>query len=153
MGYDIYAYFDVNQDQIEAFIQAHQLDRTHREGRKRIVEYYQEQHPELNTLSYMGYSWNKKCEIHVIYASIGTNFIRDDERLYNRLYHRVLAEKHQRPFPDCLTDINMYLRSSKVAIEISDELTVFFGHDEQLMGFADWLKLTAKYCAIYDLSR
>ena len=32
-------------------------------------------------------------------------------------------------------------------------LTVFFGDDEHLMVFASWLKLTAKYCAIYELSR
>jgi undecaprenyl pyrophosphate synthase len=99
------------------------------------------------------YNWNRNCEIHEIFDYYGTNFIRDNERLSNRLYHDVLEEKYQRLFPDCLLDINFYLRTVKNAIEISEELNIFFNDDDDLMCFSNWLRRTSKHCDMYELSR
>jgi hypothetical protein len=152
MGCDIIANFYVNQEEIEEFIHENNIDRTNSKQYKLIVDYYKETHPEVKECE-MIYSWNRHDELHEFFDFVGTNFIRDDDRLSNPQYHRILIEKHQRLFPDCLTDINWYLRSTKDAIEIADELTIFFGDDEDLMGFADWLRKTSKNCAYYELSR
>lgn len=151
MGYDIYAYLYVNQSKIENFINENQIDRKNYDQRERIVEYYKELNPEVKEFEIL-YVWNRKCEIHDFFVYYGTNFIRDDDRLSNRRYHLVLEEKHQQAYPYCLININMYLRTTKDAIEIADGLTIFFGDDECLMDFADWLKKTSKHCSIYELS-
>jgi hypothetical protein len=152
MGYEIMAHFYVNQDKIEAFINENNIDRKNWKQHERIVDYYKEINPEMKECEII-YSWNRPDELHEFFDFVGTNFIRDDDRLSNPQYRRILIEKHQRLFPDCLTDINWYLRSTKDAIEIADELTIFFGDDEDLMGFADWLRKTSKNCAYYELSR
>ena len=151
MGYEIYAYFDIDQNQIEEFIQKNNIDRNNWEQTRRVAEFYKEQHPELKNI-WISYDWDKKCPIHKIYSSQKTNFIRDDARMNDRCYNKILEKKYNRPFPECLTNINWYLNNAKDAIEIADELANFFADDEELMYFADWLRITAKYCDIYELS-
>lgn len=151
MGFDIMAYFYVNQTYIDNFIQENNIDRKDRKQHDRIVEFYKTKYPEVKDVDII-YSWNRADEIHDFWAYCGTNFIRDDKRFTDERYHRTLIEKHNRLFPDCLTNINLYLRTAKDAIEIADELTIFFGDDDDLMDFADWLRRTSKNCAYYELS-
>jgi hypothetical protein len=152
MGYDITAYFNINQVEIENFINENNIERTSWKKCNLIIDYYKEKNPETNELE-IDYIWDRKCEIHDIFSFRGTNFIRDDERLSNRQYHLLLEKKHGCSFPDCLTDINMYLRTAKDAIEIADAINIFFKEDEYLMDFANWLRITSKYSDIYELSR
>ena len=152
MGYDIMAHFYVNQEQIEEFVTANNLDRRNWKHHGRIVDYYKEKNPEIKEINIL-YSWSTNREIHEFFDFYGTNFIRNDERLSDEKNIRILIEKHDRLYPDCLRDINWYLHSDKDAVEIEDELTIFFGDDDDLMGFADWLKKTSKNCAFYELSR
>ena len=152
MGYDITAFFHVNQKQIDEFIHENNIDKTKSKQHTLIVDYYKTKNPEMKEMEIM-YHWNRNCEIHEFFDYYGTNFIRDDERFIKRRYHKLLVEKHNFPFPDCLKDINFYLRTTKDAIEIVDALHIFFSHDDDLMRFANWLRLTSKHCAMYDLSR
>lgn len=151
MGYDIMAYFDVNQKQIDEFINTNKIDINDSKQHKLIIDFYKQQHPGIEKLGLI-YIWNKKCSIHEIFDFQGTNFIRDDERFRNRRYQQILAEKHNREFPRILTNINWNLSTAKDAIQIADELTIFFGDDEDLMYFAEWLRLTSKYCSTYEYS-
>ena len=152
MGYDITVYFNVNQDKIEEFINEKNIDRKDCKQHRLIVDYYKEQNSEMKELEIL-YLWNRKNQTHDFFDFFGTNFIRDDGRLSDELYIRNLVEKHQRIYPDCLRDINFYLRNVNDAVEIADELTIFFGDDDDLMDFAKWLRLTSKNCAYYELSR
>ena len=151
MGYDIIAYFDVNQTKINNFIETLDTDISELNKRRAIVDYYREQNQVEFDLN-ICYKYNKKCKIHEFYDCYGTNFIRDDERFTNRRFHQILVEKHNRLFPHCLENINYYLRTDKDAIEVASELEAFFGEDENLMSFVNWLKMTSKYCSIYELS-
>ena len=152
MGCDIMANFYVNQEQIVAFINEKNIDKNDCKQHRLIIDYYKEQNPEMKELEII-YLWNRKNQTHDFFDYMGTNFIRDDGRLSDELYIRNLVEKHQRIYPDCLRDINFYLSSVNDAVEIADELTIFFGDDDDLMDFAKWLRLTSKNCAFYELSR
>jgi hypothetical protein len=154
MGYELFAYFTINQDEIEQFIISNNIDRNDYKQGKLIVEYYKTSNPEIKDLSIF-YSWNKESKIHELNDSYKTNFIRDDDRFSNEEYHKILEEKYNRKFPYILTNINWHLHNAQDAIEIANELTIFFGEDDKnynLMSFADWLRITSKYCDMYDLS-
>ena len=144
MGYDIIAYFDVNQKQMDDFIVENNINRDDwwNEGNL-MVEYYKKENPETKDLK-MYYIWNGKCQLHEIHDSYGTNFIRDDGRFSNAFF--------MRDKPYCLSDINHGLHTAKDAVEIADALEEHFAEDHHLMSFADWLRTTAKHCVVYELS-
>lgn len=154
MGYDIIAYFDIDQDEIENFIQTYKIDRENWENIQLVVDYFTKTH--LGNLGFtyacIHYDWNKKCNMHEIYTMFGTNFIRDDERLSNERFHKHLEKKIGKPFPHCLSFINWSLRKKEDAVEIANQLHVFFEDDPELMEFAEWLEQTSNYCSFYDLS-
>lgn len=150
MGYDIDAYFDIDQSEVEKWITENGIDRSDWKQSDLIVDHCKQQF-SLPYKLLMYYHWNEECQIHELYASYRTNFIRDDKRFQNRRFHKVLEAKLGRPFPSCLDDINYYVRTSKDAIEVAMELAFFFGHDQDLMDFAKWLLTTAKYCSTYEL--
>lgn len=155
MGYDIMAYFFVNQEeqeQIDEFINQNNIDKNNSKQRTLIVDYYKTINPEMKELKLI-YIWNRGCEIHEFFDFYGTNFIRDDERFRNRRFQQLLSEKYNCKFPDCLKNINMYLHDTNDAIEIANALTVFFNEDDDLMHFAEWLRKTSQNGATYELSR
>jgi hypothetical protein len=149
MGYDIYVYFNVNQEAIEEFINLNNIDRNNSKQDNRIIDYYKEQNPEMKELN-IYYIWYN--EIHNFYDFYGTNFIRDDPRFTNEEYHIILEEKYQRKFPYILSFLNHNLETAEDAIEIANELSIFFQDDDSLIHFANWLKQTSKYCSTYRLS-
>jgi hypothetical protein len=159
MGCDITAYFYVNKNEqnlIEEFIKSNGIDKTNYENGKQIIKYYKSIRPEIAELD-IKYSWNKKCQIHKFYDYYQTNFIRDDERLSDRCYQRILEEKYEQEFPYCLMNILWNLHNTRDAIEIADAINVFFPdenheNDEQLAYFADWLRETAKFDVFYEYS-
>lgn len=154
MGYDITAYFNVDQESVEEFINSNNIDRNDDNTHYKIVKFFRDYNPWMHELSIGAlYMWNKQCEIHEFFDFYRTNFIRDDERFRNKRYHKILEEKYQRKFPHILTDINLYLNTPENAIEIADELTHFFADDENLIDFAKWLRKTSPYCSMYELSR
>ena len=139
MGYDIVAYFDVNQKQIEEFIVEKNIDRNKWRQGSLIVEYYKTGNPDTKDLE-MIYNWNEDCQLHELFDSYGTNFIRDDIRFSNiRL-------------PYCLSFINHNIHTAEDAVEIAEALEEHFADDPNLMSFADWLRTTAQHCVAYELS-
>jgi len=144
MGYDIVAYFRIDQKQIEDFIVENNIDMDNwwNEG-SLVVEYYKKENPETKDLE-MYYIWNQEHQLHEIHGSHGTNFIRDDRRLSNAFF--------MRDKPYCLSNINHGLHTAEDAIEIADALEKHFEEDHHLMSFAHWLRTTAKHCDVYELS-
>ena len=152
MGWDIEAYFDVDQSEITDIVTQHNLDKDDFHHCDIIAKLYKERHfPHEEDLRPM-YWWNEECGIHEMYDVYPTTFIRDDERFENRRYHDELEKKVGRPFPACLTNINWYVRTSKDAVEVAHELAVWFPDDKALLFFAAWLKTTSAYCSTYELS-
>jgi hypothetical protein len=150
MGFDIHAYVDVDQAELDQIIQEHNLDKNKWENYNVIAKHYVDKHPELNSL-FLDYWYNEDVCMHEIHSSQGTNFIRDDKRFENKRYQNALALRYGKPFPSCLEYINFGLRTREDAIEIARELRVFFSDDSDLMHFADWLDETAIHCSTYEL--
>ena len=156
MGYDINAYFRVDKKQIDDFIVENNIDMNNwwNEG-KLIVDYYKKaimavnpdgtafDNPDTKDLK-MYYIWDEERQLHEIHASYGTNFIRDDRRFPHAFFMR------DKPF--CLSDINHSLHTAEDAVEIADALEEHFKEEDNLMSFAHWLRTTAKYCDVYELS-
>jgi hypothetical protein len=133
MGYDIVAYFDVNQEQIEDFIVEQNINRDNWKQGLLVVEYYKRENPDMKYLN-MIYNWNEECQLHEFFDSYGTNFIRDDERF------------SMDGLPYCLSCINHNIHTSEDVIEIAEALEEYFPEDHHLASFADWLRTTAKHC-------
>ena len=143
MGYDIIAYFYVNQEQIEEFIVENKIDRDDSKQDRLVVDYYKSKNPDMKDLHII-YQWNSECKIHEFFDSYGTNFIRDDIRFSNRRFMQNL--------PNCLSDINYGLHNTEDAIEIAEAIDEYFADDYKLMGFAEWLRTTARNGCMYELS-
>lgn len=150
MDYLMVAYFNVSQNAIETFIRENEIDRTDKTQHCRIVDYYKETHPELKEANIL-YSWNTPCKMHDFFDEFSIRFIHEDERFTNQRYHKILQAKHHLFYPDCLIHIKS-IYSSKDAILVADALAIFYGDDEKLMEYADWLRTTSKKCSMYELS-
>ena len=151
MGWDVYAYFDVDQAEIDDFIEKNNIDK-HKKDAK-IAQYFKDKYLSATRLKPI-YIWNNNCGIHELFDFYGgVNYIRDDERFTNKRYIAMIEKKVGRSFPLCLYLMMTCLDSRDSALEISRELRVFFPEDEGILQFADWLDLTAKYCSTYELSR
>jgi hypothetical protein len=149
MGWDLCAYFDLDQEEIEKFITENNIDREEEE--EKIEEFFKSKYLADSTFRPM-YSWNEDCSLHEINVSHHTSFIRDDERFENRRFQAHLEKKVGRPFPQCLKEINWGLRTREDALEVAGELEVFFPDDLSLKSFASWLRKTAPFCSTYELS-
>jgi hypothetical protein len=154
MGWDIQAYYDVNQEEIEEFINKNNIDREDWDQNDKISSYFKETYFKDKGCHCLGaiYSWNEKCGIHEVFDYYRVSFIRDDERFTNRRYQQLLEKEIGEPFPYCLTHICTTIYTKNDAIKVAEALETFFKDDEHLMDFAEWLKETAKYCSTYELS-
>lgn len=154
MGWDLQAFFDIDQDAIEQLLVENNIDR-YDWGQSDVVgnlfkkKYLKD--ADKGSL-FPIYNWNSDCQMHEIYDMYSTNFIRDDERFENRRYHALLEKRVGARFPECLKSLNWTLRTAKDAIDVADALNVFFANDKDLSHFARWLRATAKYCSTYELS-
>ena len=143
MGIDLIAYLDINPNEIEMLIDP--ILSEYRQS-DRISAYYNDKHPD--------FIWYHNCNenTHKVCTIIGTKFIQYHERLDSQYYHDSIANNIGQPFPDYLSYINIYVRTSEDALKVAEALNVFFANDERLQSFADWLTGTAKICSTYDLS-
>ncbi len=80
MGWDIHAYFDVNQTTIDEIIERGKYDKHKDEGK--IADTFKQM---IGWELYLYYSYNDACSLHEIWTSYGTNFIRKDEALLHVL--------------------------------------------------------------------
>ena len=153
MGWHIHAYYDIDQLEFEKLIREHNLNHQKWEDADAIAVLYKRHHGlPLDDSVYLIYHWNSDCHLHELYEIYSVNFIRDDDRLSNPRFHKELEKRLGRPFPQCLKRICWDLSTREDAIEIADELNVFFPDDDGLTYFAHWLKRTARVCSTYDLS-
>ena len=106
MGWDLVAYVDVNQTELDSLMLEHNLDKTNWDHYKAISDIYKAKHG--NKL-FMNYYWNAKVGMHEMHSRYGINFIRDDERLSNVRYHKLLEQKYDKPYPYCLEIIYFYV--------------------------------------------
>lgn len=157
MGYDLYAYVDLDQTHMEDFIKSEGLDKLDWEHGGKIAEKYAEKYlPKLNETGYdmrPFYSYQEDCQIHTMHYSVGTNFIRDDSRFENRHYLKAWEQKHRKKFLYILQNMNCTIRTRCAAQEAAQAIETFFSDDEDLMRFSKWLRETSKICDIYELSR
>ena len=101
------------------------------------------------------YEFDESCDMHQIWCTHHSNFIRDDDRFTNRRFQTMLCKrlgKDEEAFPSCLTNICWSLTTRDDAIEIAQALGEFFADDRCLTGFAEWLRKTATCCSTYELS-
>ena len=153
MGWNLHAYYDIKQDEIDALIKAHNFNKHDCSHEDKIAELYKESY--LNTCPYNLYPiyyWNNQCHMHEMYEIYDTNFIRDDERFTNIRYHKEFEKQTGEPFPESLKRINWTLRTRDDALKVASDINNFFSEDKALSHFARWLKYTAQYCDTYDLS-
>ncbi len=98
------------------------------------------------------YEFNESCDMHQIWCTHHSNFIRDDDRFTNRRFQTMLCKRlgtDEEAFPSCLTNICWSLTTRDDAVEIAQALGA---DDRSLTGFAEWLRKTATCCSTYELS-
>lgn len=155
MGWDIVAYFDVDQRELDDYIAANNIDKYDGQPVKLILNYYREKYicgEDKDVKFELDYYWDNEFKLHRIYDIYRTNFIRNDDRFWDREIQAKAAERLRRPFPECLRSLHWYIQTSEDALEIAGELGVFFPDDEEIGWFATWLRNTAKYCSAYEFS-
>lgn len=155
MGWDLLAYFHVDQESLEQFVCENNLDRTDHNDGDIISAYFMAKH--LVELTDQGikvdplYSWNQDCDLHEVFDMYRISSVPDDDRLYNTTYHKQLEAKTGKPFPICLK--HMYnISTPEQALEVAQGIRDFFSNDTYMLYFAEWLEWTAKYCDRYELS-
>jgi hypothetical protein len=149
MGWHLFAYVDVNQKELDSLLLEHNLNKTNWDHYKTIADLYKAKH---GIKLFLNYFWNSKVGMHEMRSSYGINFIRDDERLTNKRYHKLLEEKYAKPYPSCLEIISFYVTTPDEAKAVATELRTFYPDDRELIDFADWLDETSEYCSTYELS-
>ena len=145
MGWDIIAYFDIDQNELDHLIKNNDIKINKNEC---ISKHFENIFLNLPIC----YFWKKNCNIHELYSIYSVNFIRDDYRFKNRIFHTELEKRIGKQFPSCLFAICTTISTRNDALEIAEALTTFFKDDTYLMDFAEWLRQTAKYCSTYKLS-
>ena len=155
MGYDIVAYYNINQSIADSYIKENAVNLNDPKSYKELVKFLYKHSTGLDYTenTYVIYHYNKKLGLHELTDFFGVNFVRDDDRLSNLRYHAILAEKVGKPYPDCLHKYNMLMIRNKAnAKRIANAIRVFFSDDSDLLCYADWLEKTAKYCDFYEES-
>ena len=158
MGYDLRAYVDVDQTKMDYVIKFYRFDKFKFVDSSQIAKKYKMLYiPELAKTGFqmeLSYHFDEACQIHEMYYSVGTNFIRDDERFENRRYqYHVLEQKFGERFPNKLCTMNHTIHNDDNAREAAEALEKWFSEDEHLLNFSKWLRETSRVCNIYELSR
>ena len=145
MGYDLFAYLPVDDDKIEEFIKANNINIKVFDECKTVAEHFYKEISGLecengSTCPVIYYHSNTE-DRHVLFEPHGCNYIRDHKLLKN----------NSSTLPYYLSDCLYYIRKPERAIEVAKGLREYFSNDEDLMHFAEWLEKTSKYCVSYRL--
>lgn len=151
MGYDLCAYLDVDQDSVKEIIARNPEWDEESDDRSKIIAKEYCKLKNIDGLRFFHF-FDSDLGIHEMNTSYGTNFIRDDNRFTNPRFIRILEQKHNKPFPDVLNNMNIYIKTQSDAIEAADGIETFFADDEDLMHFAGWLRAAAEHCRTWELS-
>ncbi len=115
-----------------------------------IAETYAREHGLLHLG--LHHTYDERLALHKIWCYTSARILWDS-RFSDTMYHRHLAKTHGRPFPYKLRALPYSLNDSEDAIEIAEQLRVFFAGDREIQAFADWCELTAPHCCAYECDR
>jgi hypothetical protein len=150
MGWDILAYVDIDQSEVEEYIKNAGLDKNEWKHGNTIAEYFRK---KLGIDDYMYYTWNDICQLHELFFSYRVTFIRNDDRFTNIRYQIEYQKRTGKDFPRCLTGSFLFcLHDRHDAVQIASALRDTFSDDEDIAFFAKWLDETARICKVYELS-
>lgn len=155
MGWDLVAYIDIEQTEVEEYILQEGLDKTDWKNGDTIAEFFRNKLGLDKQLYYLYYNWNQECKLHELFMMHRVTYVRDDERLSNRRYHLEYKKRTGRDFPSCLNGFLNYIRDPEDALQVAAALRNVFGQEEDDKGYAylaNWLEETAKICNMYELS-
>ena len=152
MGYELEANVDVDQKFMTELAQELETDIGDYESLNRLGNTYLERKIPSMSLNLHECRYNKAREMYKMLFTYYTNWLRDDSRLADRRYIKMLEEKHKRNYPHVLCYMNHCIMTDENAIEAANALKVFFPNDENLAVFASWLENTAEHCSTYQLN-
>ena len=153
MGCDMDAFYDVDQEEIQRYIDDHQIDTKDKTSVAKLTKHFYEKLSgnllEPDTPWYYipaMYHYDRHEEIHYISEYFYCNSIRDHELIKNREY-----PYYRKNLPSSISGWSS-IYNPQCAIETATDIRRCFPEDETLMHFAEWLERTSKYCNRYDYS-
>lgn len=153
MGLSYEAFYDVDQEEVDAFIREHNVDTKRIESVAILTKHFYEKYSGIKLPDDVNwwqiptnYSYNSKRKLHVLYEYIACNSIRRHELLLDDGF-----PPRKTPLPYHIKFWDSIYRPEQ-AIETAKEFRQYFPEDEILMDFAEWLERTSKYCYAYKLS-
>ena len=161
MGYDLIAYFDVDQDEIEQFVQNNKIDREDDEQlTEKVVGYYIDKYDlpihfngrKYNTtVPFKVYcDYNDNSNKYNVYTSYRVGFARNNVIFYDDEYKKILENKFGKKIPYSFDPVWIY--SKKQALETIECLEIFYKDEEYVEYYLEWLKFASKYCNEWELS-
>ena len=94
------------------------------------------------------YNYDEYLHIHKIYIFYGINFLRNDQKLNDPLYHKILEKQHNKKFECRYFDITSMCNEDSI-LNIIHELRYWFPDDENFILFTNFLENILKYEIIY----
>ena len=141
MGVDINIYLDLDQDNIKKYIEENHLDRNSYIDCQKISNHF---FPELDTSCY----YDEDLDIYKIYVSHGIKFLRNNKKLNDNVYHKLLEKRNSKKLKCTYFDIcRMYDKDD--IINIIEELRFWFPDEEEIVYFSYWLEKISNYSIIY----
>ena len=149
MGCSINAFYDIDQEEIQRFIDEIQIDTKNDEDVLKLRCHFYEKitgNPveewNLTTPRTM-YSYNRDNDQHVLYEYHQCKYIRDHKLVQHQTFP---PRREEVPFMirNCLN-----ITSKDTAIETIKAIREYTKDDEDLNHYADWLEKTSKYCYAY----
>lgn len=147
MGWDLVAYADVDQTEVDEYINTIGLDKTNWDDEDQIGAHFSRK-KDIEVM----YNWNEESQLHELFCIYRVTHIRDDERFSNPFRQMELAKTWGFPFPDTLKWVLWNISKRSEALHVAYELRLLFPDDPDLTYFANWLTKTAEFCDRYELS-
>ena len=141
MGIELTIYLDFDQNIITKYSNENNLDKNNYTDSKKIANYF---FPELKPSCY----YDEDLDIYKIYASYGINFLRDNKKLNDTVYHKILEKKHGKKF-DCSYFYISGMSNKEDIINIIEQIRYWFPDEDDFICFSNFLEKILKYEIIY----
>lgn len=138
------AYFDVNQADIQKYINENNLNTSSWDDAQEIARYFKTKY--LTACSYpfhVHYLYNRRIDKHEFFDAHPVAFILQDIRLQSPI-RRGCCKIKRNIHVACI-------RTVKDAIVTAHDLRMEYDNDDSLMLFAGWLQVTARFCLQYRI--
>jgi hypothetical protein len=141
MGVCLNIYLDIDQNTITKYIDDNNLDKSNYIDNTTISNHF---FPDLDVSCY----YDEDLDIYKIYVSYGINFIRDNKKFNDIVYHKILEKKHCKKFRCSYFDIRGMSNKEDI-INIIAEIRFWFSDEEDFICFSNFLEKILKYEIIY----